>query len=50
LLLDQYGLGHHGTRPARAGEPGNGRQDVKNQYGQVAHGTIVTSERKSKKG
>ena len=43
--LDQNGLGHHRTCPARTGEPGDGRQEVKNQDGQVAHGTIVTSER-----
>jgi hypothetical protein len=42
LLLDQYGLGHHGTRPARTGEPGESRQDVEKQDGQVAHGTILT--------
>src|SRR5712692_3565635 len=45
LLLDEYGLGHHGTRPARTGEPGDGRQEVKNQDDQVAHSTIVTSWR-----
>ena len=27
LLLDEYGLGHHGTRPAQTGEPGDSRQD-----------------------
>jgi hypothetical protein len=41
LLLDEYGLGHHGTRPAWTGEPGNGRQEVENQDGQVAHGTML---------
>jgi hypothetical protein len=45
LLLDEYGLGHHGTRPARIGESGDSRQEVENQGSQVAHGTIVTSER-----
>jgi hypothetical protein len=35
VLLDQDGLGHHGKRPAarRTGEPGNGRQEMKNQDG-----------------
>src|SRR6516225_6502307 len=42
LLLDQDRLGHHATRPARTGEPGDSRQDVEKQDGQVAHGTIVT--------
>src|SRR5258708_1743777 len=45
LLLDEYGLGHHGTRPAGTGEPGDGRQEVKDQHDQVAHCTIVTSWR-----
>ena len=31
-LLDEHGLGHHGTRPAR----GDCRQEVKNQNRQVA--------------
>ena len=45
LLLDEYGLGRHGTRLARTGEPGDSRQKMENQGNQVAHGTIVTSER-----
>jgi len=48
LLLDEYGLGHQGTRPAWTGEPGNGRQDVEHQDGQVAHGTMLTSWRNRK--
>jgi hypothetical protein len=28
LLLDEYGLGHHGKRGARTGEPGDSRQEV----------------------
>ena len=43
LLLGEYGLGHYSTRLARTGEPGDGRQEVGNQDGQVAHGTILTS-------
>jgi len=49
LLLDEYGLGHHGTRPARTREPGKGRQEVENQDGQVAHGIMLTSQRNRKK-
>ena len=49
LLLDEYGLGHHGTRPARTCEPGKGRQEVENQDGQVAHGIMLTSQRNRKK-
>ena len=45
LLLDEHGLGHDGTRAARPGEPGEGRQQMQKQDGQVAHGTIVTSSR-----
>src|SRR5712692_6185325 len=45
LLLDEYGLGHYGTRPTRTGEPGDSRQEVDNEDSQVAHRTIVTSER-----
>jgi hypothetical protein len=33
----------HGTRPTRPDEPGDGRLEMKNQDGQVAHGTIVTA-------
>jgi hypothetical protein len=47
-IFPQYGLGCHGTRPARTEEPGDGRQEVKNQHSQIAHGTIVTSERNPK--
>jgi len=43
LLLNHNGLGHHGSRSARTREPGDGRQEVKKEDGQVAHGTIVTS-------
>jgi hypothetical protein len=45
LLLDKYGLGHHDTRPARTREPGDGRQEVENQDGQVTHVAMLTSER-----
>jgi hypothetical protein len=42
LLLDEDGFGHHGTRPARTGKPGDDRHDGENQDGQVTHGTILT--------
>ena len=45
LLLDEYGLSHYGPHAARTGEPGDCRQEVENQSSQVAHGTIVISER-----
>ena len=45
LLLDEQGLGHHGTRAARTGEPSDCRQEVEKEDDQLAHGTIVTSER-----
>ena len=43
LSLDEYGLGHYGTRPARTREPGDSRQKVENQDGQVTHVTMLTS-------
>jgi len=48
LVLDEDGFGHHGTR-ARPGEPGDCRQEVKNQNRLVAHGTIGHSLAKSQK-
>jgi hypothetical protein len=38
LLLDENGLGHHGSGAARAGEPGDRRQQMEKQDGQIAHG------------
>ena len=49
LLLDEYGLGHHGTRPARTGEPGDSRQKVENQGNQVAHVHNRNKRAKSRK-
>ena len=49
LVRDQDGLGHHGTHPAGPGEPGDGRQDVKNQDNYVAHVVIVNNLAKSTK-
>jgi len=42
-VLDQDELGHHRTRSAGAGEPGDGRQEVEKQDDEVTHATIVTS-------
>jgi hypothetical protein len=39
LLLDEYGLGHQGTRATRPRGSGDGRHEVEKQRGQVAHGT-----------
>jgi hypothetical protein len=44
LLLDEHGLGRDGTRAARPVEPDDGRQEVQKKDGQVAHGTVVTSD------
>jgi hypothetical protein len=41
LLLEEQRFGHDGTHPARTGEPGDGRHEVKNQDAQIAHRTIV---------
>jgi hypothetical protein len=38
LLFDEHGLGHHGSGAARAGEPGDRRQQMDKQCGQIAHG------------
>jgi hypothetical protein len=45
LLLDENGLGHHGSGAARAVEPGDRRQQMEKQDGQIAHGPILTSRR-----
>jgi hypothetical protein len=49
LVSDQDGLGHHCTRAARTGEPGDGRQEVEKQDNQVAHAVIVNNLAKSTK-
>ena len=38
LLLDENGLGHHGSGAAGAGERGDRRQQIEKQDGQIAHG------------
>jgi hypothetical protein len=37
LVLDEHGLGDHGTK---SGESGDGRQQMQKKDGQIAHGTI----------
>ena len=37
LLLDGNALGHHGSGAAGAGEPGDRRQQMEKQDGQIAH-------------
>jgi hypothetical protein len=49
LVLDQDGLGHHRTRAARTGEPGDGRQEMEKQDNHVAHAVIVNNLAKSTK-
>jgi hypothetical protein len=43
LLLDEDGLGHHGTRTPGTGEPDDSPQQMEKQDGEIAHGPIVTS-------
>ena len=40
-MLDEHGFGHDGTRAAGTGEPGDCRQQMKKENGQVAHGTML---------
>jgi hypothetical protein len=48
LVPDEDGLGHHAPGAARTGEPGNRRQQMEKQDGQIAHGPIVTGWRNPK--
>jgi hypothetical protein len=45
LLRDENGLGHHGSGAAKAGVPGDRRQRMEKQDGQIAHRPILTSWR-----
>ena len=45
LVLDEHGFGHHGTGAAGTGEPGDRRQQMQKQDGQIAHRPIVASSR-----
>ena len=38
LVFDKNGLRHHGPRAAGSGEPGDRRQQLEKQDGQIAHG------------
>jgi hypothetical protein len=37
-MLDEDGLGHHGTRPTGSGEPGDSRKQMEKQDDQITHG------------
>ena len=41
LVLDEHGFGHHRAGAAGTGEPGNGRQQMQEQDGQIAHRRIL---------
>src|SRR4051812_34246001 len=43
LMLDEYGLSHHGRCAARPDEPDEDRHEVQKQDGQVTHGPMLTS-------
>ena len=45
LVLDEHGFGHHGTGAAWTGEPGDGRQQMQKQDGQIAHRRILPRSR-----
>ena len=49
LLLDENGLGHHGSGAARAGEPGDRRQQMENRTARSRMAPIVTSWRNPRK-
>jgi len=37
LLLDEHGFRDHGTRAARTGQSGDGRQQMQKEDGQITH-------------
>ena len=49
LLLDENGLGHHGSGAAGSGEPGDRHQQMEKQDGQIAHGSHRNKLAKSQK-
>jgi hypothetical protein len=49
LVLDENGLGHHGSGAAGSGEPGDRRQQMEKQDGQIAHGPHRNKLAKSQK-
>jgi len=44
-VLDEHGLGHHSAGAAGPGEPGNRRQQMQKQDGQIAHRRILPRSR-----
>ena len=44
-MLHKNGFRHHGTRPARPGEPGDRRQQMQKKDGQIAHRAILARSR-----
>ncbi len=49
LVFDEYGFGHHGAHAARTRQSGDGRQQMENKDGEIAHRTIVSRSRNPKK-
>jgi hypothetical protein len=45
LVLDEHRFGDHGTGAAGTGEPGDCRQEMQKQHGQIAHRTMLPSSR-----
>ena len=45
LVLDEQGLGHHGTRATGTDEPDDCRQQMQKQDGEIAHRTILARSR-----
>ena len=45
LVLDEYGFGYHGTRAAGTSQSGDRRQQMQQEDGQIAHGTILPRSR-----
>jgi hypothetical protein len=41
LVFDEHGFCDDGTGAAGAGQPGDSCQQVQNENGQIAHGTIL---------
>ena len=44
-MLDEHRFGHHGTGAAGTGEPGDCRQQMQEQDGQIAHRIILARSR-----
>jgi len=41
LVLDEHGLSHHGAGATGPDKPGDGRQQMQKQNGQITHGSIL---------